>query len=78
MEVECTCEYFLSGGDLLHGGVVGATSSRCWACLLIHHGCHDSWRVALFDSMIVLGYVAGLPTVETQVSGGCRLLWWSE
>jgi hypothetical protein len=30
MEEERTREYFLSGGHLLHGCVVGAASPRCW------------------------------------------------
>jgi hypothetical protein len=54
LEKERTHEYFLSGGYLLNGGVVGAASPRCWVPLLIHRGCQSSRGVALLD----LGAVA--------------------
>jgi hypothetical protein len=42
MEEERTREYFLFSGDVLHGGVVGIVSPRCWAPLLppqlVHRG----------------------------------------
>jgi hypothetical protein len=37
VEQERTRKYFLSGGDLLNGGVVSMASPRCWAPLLVHH-----------------------------------------
>jgi hypothetical protein len=30
MEEECSCKYFLSFGDLLNRGLVGAASLWCW------------------------------------------------
>jgi hypothetical protein len=75
---EHTHEYFLSSGDLLHGGVVDAASSWWWAPLLVHRWCPSSRRVALLDHTVVLGEVAGFPTIEAQVNGWCRLLWWLE
>jgi hypothetical protein len=43
VEEEHTRKYFLFGGDLLNGGVVGMVSPWSWALLLIHRRCHSSW-----------------------------------
>jgi hypothetical protein len=75
---ERTCEYFLSGRDLIHGGVVSTASPRCLAPLLIQHECHNSWRVALLYRATNIGEVANFPTVEARLYSWCRLLRWHE
>jgi hypothetical protein len=82
VEEEHTHKYFLSGGDPLHGGVVGTVSPWCWAPLLapllFHFWFHDSRCVALLNFVAVLGELASLPVIEAWVASWCRLLWCPE
>jgi hypothetical protein len=67
VEEERTHNHFLSHGNLLHGGVVGAARPWCWAPLLapmlIHHCCWSTWCIALLGLAAVFGEVVDFPAL---------------
>jgi hypothetical protein len=64
--------------NLLHGGVVGVASPRCWALMLIHPNCWEARCIALLRLMAVFGEVTDLPTIVARVSSRRELLWWPD
>jgi hypothetical protein len=67
-----------SRGNLLRGGVVGAARPWCrtlrMAPLLVYHGCHSSWRVALLGQAAFPSEVAHIPAVEAWKVASGKLL----
>jgi hypothetical protein len=67
IEEERTCKQFLSCGNLLHGGVVGAARLRFWAPLLapmlVHPGCWNTWYIALLGLATVFGEVVNFSAI---------------
>jgi hypothetical protein len=82
IEEEHTHKHFLSCGNLLHSGVVGAASPRCWALLLapllIHPNCWEAWCIALLGLTAVFGEVTDLPAIVAHVTSMRELLWWPD
>jgi hypothetical protein len=82
VEKERTCKHFLSCGNLLHGGLVGAARPRCWTPLLglmlVHHGCWSTWCIVLLGLAAVIGEVTDFPTIVAWVTSMCDLLWWPD
>jgi hypothetical protein len=80
IEEERTHKYFLSRGNLLHGGVVGAASPWCsaplLAPLLIHPNCWEARCIALLGLMAVFGEATDLPAIVAWVTSRHELLCW--
>jgi hypothetical protein len=77
---ERVCKYFLSCGNLLHGGVVGVARPWCWgpllAPMLVHHYCWSTWCVALLGVAAVFGEVTDFPVIVARITNMHELLWW--
>jgi hypothetical protein len=82
IEKERTRKHFLSRGNLLYGGVVGAASLRCWAPLLapmlIHPNCWEARCIVLLGLTVVFGEVIDLPAIVPWVTTRRELLLWPD